>query len=773
MNVVCRVKDLSRAASNRFSARLPLNPVRALYTATLFVSSFLLFLVQPLAGRIILPAFGGAPAVWSATLVFFQAVLLLGYGYAHLSISKLGTKRQPIFHLVFLAVAVVALPFTVKNPIFLSVQDRLAGHSGSNPAPLVLLALAGLVGLPFFVVSAGAPLLQRWFATTSDPRAKDPYFLYAASNVGSMLALLAYPVLIEPRMTIAEQSRLWMGLYLLLIVGMVFCAIIAVRGPVLTDVPTIEVEGMAVDPTPEIPRKPFSRSRTILLGAVPSSLLTGVTTYVTANVAPIPLLWIVPLALYLLTFILAFASRPLLSAATLSRILPMVLTPLMVVTLMEATQPQVAILHLAGFFVAAWMCHARLNEERPEAARLTEFYFYMSLGGVIGGAFNGLLAPSIFNTLLEYPLALIAVGGLKLPYKAGDRFEWRDVAYGVGLFAASCLLIQAVTVWLVGFSWYHPLIPTARTAVTLGIPAVLAFVASDRPWRYAACLGAVVAAAFFTGINHFGQEVLINKRSFFGEHRVATSDHGRFHRLVHGNTLHGMQDIQNPTRPLTYYYPTGPIGQVFAGMKDRLKGKRVGLVGLGVGSLAAYGQPGERMTYFEIDPLVVEIARDSGQFTFLRDSKAEMDIVLGDARLTLARQPDDTFSLLALDAFSSDAIPIHLLTKEAMALYMRKLTPDGVLAVHVSNRYLFLNPVVAAEAKALGLVCYEDLDGPIGDEEANGKTQSNWMILARTKEALQPMVGAKGSDWSESDAGDTRPWTDDFSNVLGAFKSEE
>lgn len=750
--------------------------MRALYTATLFVSSFLLFLVQPLAGKIILPAFGGAPAVWSATLVFFQTVLLLGYGYAHLSIKTLGTKRQPLLHLGLLAVAAITLPFAVRNPVFLAVQDRLAGNATSNPAPLVLLALAGIVGLPFFVVSAGAPLLQRWFATTDDPRAKDPYFLYAASNVGSMLALILYPALVEPRMTIAEQSMLWAGLYALLFLGMVFCAIIALRGPDKVAekepapiIPEGAVEGSVADPRHES----YSKWRTVILGAVPSSLLTGVTTFVTANVAPVPLLWVVPLALYLLTFILAFASRTILSARALSRALPLILTPLIVVTLMEATAPPVAILHLAGFFVAAWMCHARLNEERPEPARLTEFYFYMSLGGVIGGAFNGLFAPSIFNTLLEYPLALVAVGALKLPYKPGARFEGRDLAYGVGLFAGACLLILSVTNWLPRFSWFHPLIPTARTGVTLGIPAVLAFVASDRPWRYAACLGAVVAAALVTSVNSVGQQVLLTRRSFFGEHRVATDPGGRWRRLVHGNTLHGMQDTQNPTVPLTYYHPTGPIGQLFTGMKEELKGKRIGLVGLGVGSLAAYGEPGERMTFFEIDPIVVDISRDSGLFTFLKDSKADVDIVLGDARLTLARQPDGAFSLLAIDAFSSDAIPVHLLTKEAMALYMRKLTPEGVLAVHVSNRYLELNPVVAAEAKALGLVCYDQFDAPSQDETNAGKTASTWMVIGRNKEALKPVVTAKRAYWSEVEPNSVRPWTDDFSNVLGAFKSEE
>ncbi|RYG33394.1 hypothetical protein EON81_18270 [bacterium] len=748
--------------------------MRALYTATLFVSSFLLFLVQPLAGKIILPAFGGAPAVWSATLVFFQAVLLLGYGYAHLSISKLGLKRQPWVHMGVLLVSALALPFAVSNPIFRSVVDRLAGSDTSNPAPLVLLALAGLVGLPFFAVSAGAPLLQRWFATTSDPRAKDPYFLYAASNIGSMLALIAYPVLLEPRMTLAAQSWIWAALYGLLFVGMVLCAVVAIRAakaPVAEAAPVeaVQEEVVEVETTPA-PRIEYSRLRTVLLGAVPSSLLTGVTTFVTANIAPVPLLWVVPLALYLLTFILAFAGKPIFSARALSRTLPLILCPLVVVTLMENTAAPVSILHLAGFFIAAWMCHARLNEERPEPARLTEFYFYMSLGGVIGGAFNGLFAPSVFNTLLEYPIALVAVAGLKLPFKVGSKFESRDLLYGAGLFLGAVLLIFAIGDWLPRFTGMRPLDPQVRTGITLGVPTILAFVASDRPWRFSACLAAVVAAAFVTGVNNGGQRVLLTRRSFFGEHKVATSGTGRFVRLVHGNTLHGMQDKKNPTRPLTYYYPNGPIGQVFTQMKPRLQGKRVGLIGLGVGSLAAYGQPGERMTFFEIDPLVVQISRDTGLFTFLRDSKADVDIVLGDARLTLGRQPDGAFSLLAIDAFSSDAIPVHLLTQEAMALYMRKLTPDGILAVHVSNRYLDLNPIVSAEAKALGLICYEQTDGMTTEEEALGKTASSWMILGRDAEAFKGVAGARGSYWNLAEESDMRPWTDDFSNVFSVFR---
>ena len=726
--------------------------MRLLYTLTIFISAFLLFLIQPLVAKMILPTFGGAPAVWNASLVFFQGTLLLGYLYAHFSARWLG-KNQPYLHVAVLAIAGITLPFSTKTAAFTSLQDQMATSGSANPAGIVLLALAILVGLPFFAISAGAPTIQRWFARTDDPRAHDPYFLYAASNLGSMIALFAYPLYFESHFRLAEQAQIWTILYGVLVAGMALCGLIALRAR-----PVAEAASIA-EPRPEPTTK--GRLLWVVLAAVPSALLMGTTNFITGNIAPIPMLWIVPLALYLLTFILAFTNRPLLNSVILSRITPLVLVPLMIVVVMEDSQPLVAVFHLLGMFMATWMCHSRLYDLRPNADRLTEFYSYVSLGGVIGGAFVGLLAPSIFPNYWEYPIALAAAAALKLPYKPEQTFRWSDAAYGLAALLVTMGAIKAAPLLM-------PHINLNKAALMWAVPAVMVFVASDRPARFGLSFAAVFIAWIVLAPNVVGR-ILTGERSFFGVNRVSTSPNLRFHKLVHGNTLHGQQDIQRPSVPLTYYYPTGPIGQVFKAFKPKAAGAHVALVGLGVGSLAAYGEPGERMTYFEIDPLIEKVARNPKYFTFLRDTKAKLDVVIGDARLSLARQPDGEFDFIVLDAFSSDAIPVHLLTQEAMAMYAKKLKPGGFIAYHISNRYLNLEPVVANNAAALGWKAWSQVDGPSPDEADAGKTASSYMVVAKNEKSLSWILG-RMTMWGES-LPDTavRPWTDDYSNVLGVF----
>ncbi|MGV3617700.1 MAG: fused MFS/spermidine synthase [Fimbriimonas sp.] len=727
--------------------------MRFLFTAAIFLGSCLLFLVQPMAARIVLPAFGGTPAVWTASVVFFQAALLLGYAYAHAGSRKLGPRRHAAIHLGLVALAGVTLPFATR------VGAGAAGQA--SPALALIGQLALLVGPAFLVVSAGAPTLQRWFADTRDPQAKDPYFLYSASNVGSMVALLAYPFLVEPRMDLGGQTRLWAfgygGLFVLLLLSAL--ALWRSQSAAATE----------EAPAPAAPIENRRRLLWIVLSAVPSSLLLGVTQYLSANIAPIPLLWVVPLALYLLTFIFAFARRPLLSAAFLGRGLPMVLTPLVVILVLQATEPLLALagIHLLVFFVAAWMCHARLAESRPEPAHLTEFFLWVSVGGVIGGAFNALVAPLLFNDLLEYPLALVLAALLRPSFaKGGERANRADFAFAAGitvLTAITAIVVAALN------------LPTGplRTGLVVGLPAVLAFVTVDRPWRYGVALAGILAVTSAFNVAAGSVTVALSERSFFGVHRVLMRGEGnRFHELLHGNTVHGLQDMRHPETPLTYYHPTGPIGRIMRGLPPE-RSQDVGLVGLGVGSLAAYGRPGQRMTYFEIDPVVERIARDERYFTFLRDTQADLRMVLGDARLTLGDVPDATYGLIALDAFSSDAIPVHLLTKEAMAMYLRKLRPDGLLAVHISNRYLDLSPVLAANAKELGLVAYLMTDGTTDADKEAGKQPSNWALLARTKADAEVIV-KKDYEWSEIDpTPGFRTWTDDFSNVLDVYRGSE
>lgn len=730
--------------------------MRILYTLTIFLSSALLFLVQPMVARIILPAYGGTAAVWTSSELFFQATLLLGYGYAHFSARRLGSRKQPLLHLPLMAAGLLTLPFATRVAV---------GAEGEQMPVLRLLGqLALMVGLTFFVVSAGAPLIQRWFADTGDKHAHDPYFLYSASNLGSMVALIAYPVLIEPRLRLSQQAALWAGGYVALIVMMAVCAFALSRSrgstvsiPALNAEPEEPVVG-------DVPITREDRLRWIVLSAVPSSLLLGVTAYISTNVAPIPLMWVVPLALYLLTFIFAFAKRPLLGSKPLGRVVPMIVTPLAVAIVMEAFQPALAFLHLAAFFLTAWMCHTRLSESRPRAAHLTEFYFYMSLGGVLGGAFNALVAPVIFNTLFEYPLALIAAGMLIPPYRADTRYGRKDLLFPIGIG-----LVTIVIAYGTKFGGMPP--STVRTGITVGLPAVLCFFAVDRPVRFGLSLAAMILVANAVGVAS-DAKVVLSERSFFGVHRVLFyGPHDRYHRLTHGNTLHGIQDRDNPRLPLTYYHPTGPIGHVFKGYQGSGRLKNVALVGLGVGSLAAYGEPGQNLTFFEIDPTVRKLATDPKLFSFIHDSRANVNIVMGDARLRLSQEPDGKYDMIVLDAFSSDAVPVHLLTREAAEMYFRKLKPGGLVVYHISNRYLDLQLVLHGIARDLHLAAFSFEDAASPAELEMGKMHSNWLMLVRRPTDLGAL--SKDGYWSQDDfEPEAHAWTDDFSNVLEVFREE-
>lgn len=727
--------------------------MRILYTLAIFVSSALLFLVQPMVARIILPAYGGTASVWTTCELFFQAVLLLGYGYAHLSTRRLGPRMQPWLHLPLMALALITLPFATRV---------LGGAEGTgSPALRLLGQLSVMVGLAFFAISAGAPLIQRWFADTRDPQARDPYFLYSASNLGSMVALLAYPTLVEPRLRLPQQTLLWAGGFVVLLVLMALCAVALVRSPRPVE-PEEATEDTLVDVEAISNRM---RAKWIALSAVPSSLLLGVTAYISTNVAPIPLLWVIPLALYLLTFILVFMRRPLLGSRTLGRITGLMIPPLMVAIVMEAFMPPLAIVHLVVFFAVAWTCHARLSESRPDPAHLTEFYFWMSVGGVLGGAFNALLAPVIFNTLFEYPLALIAAAFLLPAYRPGERRTAADFYYPASV-AVLTLAIAAII--------HRGQIPPGpiRTLETVGVPAILCFLAVDRPIRYALSLAGMVLVANALGVASDAR-VVLSSRSFFGVHRVLFfGDHDRFHQLTHGNTLHGLQNFDRPHDPLTYYHRTGPVGTIFKAFSGPLKKQDVALVGLGVGSIAAYGEPGQNMTFYEIDPTVRDLATNPKLFTFIRDSRANVKIDMGDARLRLAKAPNGKYGLIVLDAFSSDSIPVHLLTREAAQMYLSKLTPDGILAYHVSNRYLDLEGVLAALSRDLGLLAYVDEDAPSITEKEEGKAASVWVILARKNDDLGPLE--KSPLWTPLEAENTdKAWTDDYSNVLSVMKRDD
>lgn len=722
-----------------------------------------------MVAKMVLPRLGGSPAVWNTSMVFFQALLLAGYSYAHLSFKALGARRQPILHMAVLLIPVAALP--------IALPDWTAPGEGVELWVLGLLAVAG--GAPYFAVASAGPLLQRWFSTTGDPDAGDPYFLYAAGNAGSVAGLLAYPFLLEPFLPTGAQSRLWAGGYLLFVVLAGACALALLRArraqgaaapvaasaaaanPAMQPKPTL-----APDPTPRrepiprpasLPPTGWTRLRWVALAFLPSSLLLGATTYLSTDVAAVPLLWIVPLALYLSTFILAFSRSTFRPAAWFQRWLPLWVLPAALAVPLDLGQNILLAvpIHLAALFAVGAAAHSRLAAERPPVDRLTEFYLLISVGGVGGGLFNALLAPVLFDSLLEYPLVLVlSLAAAKLPHPAGRRvlglalgivpatLAFMGLGAGAGFLAKAEGLgawapLPALALLLAAGAVYRRAFPFARLLLTLMVLQV-ALLPSLRP-----------------GVH--------TERTFFGTHRVEITD--EWHLLSHGTTVHGAQsrDPERAGEPATYYHRDGPAGDVMATVPPTA---RMAFVGLGTGALAAYAGPGQSVTFFEIDPAVARIASDTTLFSYLHRSMGEVRIVLGDGRRTLALEPPEAFDLIVLDAFSSDAIPVHLLTMEAVESYLERLRSGGLLAFHVSNRYVDLEPVLGRIALALGLEGRTRLDDGDG---THAHTGSRWVVLARDVGSL----GALGVDhrWTGLRAPDGgRPWTDDYSNILRALR---
>lgn len=726
-----------------------------LFAAVIFFSSALLFWLEPLFGKLVLPLLGGAPAVWNACILFYQVALLVGYGWAHAA-TRIGVRRHAIVHLALCSIALLALP--------VGIPARLLPPFIDWPLAWLLLVLAAGVGLPFTLVSANGPLLQLWFTRTASRRSGDPYFLYAASNLGSAAALLLFPLVLERALTLTEQTQWWRGVYVLMIVLLASCAIPVLRRTGAED------PGSAPAADAAIPWR--RRLRWVALAAIPSSLMLGVTTYISSELAPVPLIWILPLALYLATLVAAFAATRALTgwldaifaqrltvrvAISTALALGVVSATYLSAALVWGVGPSLVVTHLLLFTLAALVCHALLAGARPGPARLTEFYLWMAVGGMLGGLFNTLIGPVLFNAVLEYPLALTAVlmvlparprAGQTAAFTPGD-IAW-PVALGVLTAAAGVLLNRAS----VDFAFPPRLL--------LAAPALACLAFAGRPIRFGGGLAAVVlaSAAFPSEIG----TVEHAQRNFFGVHRVLRDDRNGFRWLTHGITVHGGQRIADTIRPypLTYYTPSGPAGDAFRTLGAM---RRVGIIGLGAGAMMYYGQPGESWTFFEIDPEVTRIAER--RFDFLARARTAYRIVEGDARLSLAR--DTTrYDLIVLDAFGSDAIPTHLLTREGVGLYLSRLTADGVLLMHISHRFLDLGPVVERLASDAGLTAIRRMDLAPDDTRATGKFGSHWAALARTPAALRPLAAAPG--WETMPAAEhLRVWTDDYSSILPLF----
>lgn len=747
------------------------------FALTMFVSAALIFAVQPMFARMALPLLGGAPAVWNLALAFFQAALLAGYGYAHLLQRLRRIDVQLGVHIAFIALAAFALP--------LAVTQALGPPPETGQTAWLLGVLAISVGAPFAVLSATAPLLQAWFARTGRDDARDPYHLYAASNAGSLLALLAYPLVIEPMLGARAQSEFWSFGYALAGAAIIGCGLIARTSAPLTPSPGPDAgagaekrEKAGSGPVAGPALRPVSWGRRAMwvgLAAAPASLLVGVTQHITTDVAATPFLWTAPLTLYLLTFILAFAGLgPTIRSVAASLQIIAILTLAVVFSALRDTWVLALGLNLTALFCAALTCHTAVAEQRPHAAHLTEFYFWVSLGGVIGGAFNALAAPVLFDGIYEYPLALVLslLATTRLARHDdrtdaenadGRTVDGRRMAQHVrDLTPLIALALPIAGFWVAQSVDFH--LSNMTKLAVLGGAALVALSLKGRPIALAGGTALVFLAA------HMATPIRVEhqERGFFGVVRVTQPD-GYLQRLLfHGTTLHGAQTISGPDRlrPLTYYAPETPIGQAFVRFSAAGGARAVAAVGLGVGSVACYGAPGQTWRFYEIDPLVVKIAKDPRFFTFLRDCAPKVPIILGDARLSLAREPDRAFDFMLLDAFSSDVVPTHLMTRDAVRLFMSKLSDNGVLVFHISNKHLDLGSVLQRVGAAEGLAMRRQAWSPEGDKTVRA-TSSDVMVLARSDAALAPLDA--DPRWRKADALPGRAWTDDYTNVMGAL----
>jgi hypothetical protein len=919
------------------------------FVGTLFLSAMLLLLVEPMVGKMVLPMLGGSPAVWNTCMVFFQAMLLAGYLYAHVSTTVLGSRKQAGLHLVLMVATFLVLPVLVKKDLAPSGED--------NPVIGVLFLLTVAVGLPFFVVSASAPLLQKWFASTDHPAARDPYFLYAASNLGSMLAPPAYLFLLEPHLRLAQQSLFWTLGYGLLLALTGLCAYLmwksapapaaAIAGAGSTAITAQPAHGStAITAKPQkkkgkekaeteeagpltLPVTLLRRLHWIALAFVPSSLLLGATTYITTDIAAIPLLWLLPLTLYLLSFILVFSRLPGWVHKGFLLVMPLVVL-LLLFFLLSHESPmkywQNILLQLVVLFVVAMVMHGELARMRPATSHLTEFYVWMSVGGVLGGMFNALVAPIVFNSIVEYQIALVLacllmprlgpIAGTGLGFKVdlaiaaalavlafmafymgiehikpdlAEYQEWQ-IAQEAKNLPVSGSVLSRIAHWqadlksmrlglaiIVGFVlmtplglvltrdpklrgwWFDCFLPmalgltsaalllafynrdwefdkfrdfvrtmgrgrfdfsaeTVAKLLVFGLPALLCYVFVERPLRFGLAVGAFVLAS---GMYDLRPSSLINReRSYFGVLKVNEylPSEIPYHSLTHGTTTHGMQCMAEEYRsePLTYYHRNGPVGQLFAAYPELTHNYAV--IGLGTGSMAAYGDKEHKVTFYEIDRHVRAIASNPKYFTYLTDYEKrrgeEIKIVMGDARLQMEKANPEEYGIILVDAFSSDAIPVHLITQEAVEMLFEKTADNGIVAYHISNRWLDLAPVLYHICRKLGLSALIKHDG--GDNLGNASEwyASTWVALARNPEDLERLTRSEwlgpssarqmcmvlGGCWpgpsisglmtiiggvgerpvwvplsappdeeDEPKWTDDRPWTDDFSNILQVF----
>jgi len=762
------------------------------FIATVFLSATLLFSVQPMVAKTLLPVFGGSSSVWTTCMLFYQTVLLLGYLYAHFVMKRVSRRMQLLGHVAMLIVALVA-GYMFDTP-------EAPPNASTFPVPWLILQLALVSGLPFFMISSAGPLVQGWFARTGHSRSHDPYFLYAASNAGSFVGLLAYPFLIEPMMGLDTQRSVWLagfGLFIVLSAG----AILMTRKGHTED-PHAPPSDVLVSPESEeqahAPDRPIDWSRRLrwtFYAFVPSSMLLGVTSHLSMDIASFPLLWVLPLAVYLLTMIVAFAVDAKRLVESIRR--PMVIAIIGATILVLASETQayapikaLVAVQLLVLGVVGLMGHGMLSSDRPSAKHLTEFYLIMSVGGALGGLFNGVVAPLVFESTVEYQIVLLCAVAL-LPWQKikdiGDpknKKKARLVRYGlpalsvgymllVGMFAEEFL--QAVGIGLVNQ-------PILMFGLMIFVPSLMIYLAWNDGLACMLVLAVPLSAAVYDGLTD--PAVRFRGRTFYGVLNVIDAAfydpnidrNMKVRMLLHGTTNHGVQFL-NPEIahvPLGYYHIDGPCGMGINALQEiRPNGARIGIVGLGSGAITAHGRVSDTIRYFEIDPEVARIAEDPQYFTYLSEASFPVDVALGDGRLLLEeerRVGEPVYDMILIDAFSSDSIPVHLLTKEAIGLYFDRLSDDGIIMLHISNRHLDLQPLVyrlGVEHKSF-VMMYDQSGSEIEEHMRDYWFPSVWMALSKSPVSAQALLDA-GMFQEGEPKFEVKMWTDQYSNILSLF----
>lgn len=712
-----------------------------LYSVTLLLSASLLFVVQPMFSKMILPLLGGTPQVWNTAMLFFQLLLLGGYAYAHSTTRYMSIRGQAILHIILLIIFFFVLP--------IAIPSGWVPPLSKDPTFWQLSLMTITVGGPFFVLSGSAPMFQRWFSGTDHKDANNPYFLYGASNLGSMTALLLYPVVIEPALNLSEQSNTWMYGYLGLIVLTLLCALVVWKA-------SVRKESLKVVKSEE--KITWARrGKWLLLSFIPSSLMLGVTTYITTDVASVPLLWIIPLTLYVSTFIIVFARKPIISEDKASEILGFLLVFMFVFMMLYQPKGLVFVpFHMILFFFAALVCHGALASSRPGAEKLTEFYLMMSIGGALGGVFNALVVPNIFILPVEYALVLGLAVCMRYANVKQEKLNYYFIFVGL-------IVVIAIT-------W-------AINAESMVIKGVLTFIALtglaftlNKRWVFGVTIAVTLLFSPPGDLWEFiTSKVVHQDRNFFGVMRVIdTEDNQRI--FVHGTTIHGTQSLEKgfEQTPMSYYANSSPIADMFQYAGEYFGKQKIAVLGLGVGVTACFDKEGRSFDFFEIDPGIIQIAEDPKYFTFLSGCGSPYKIIEGDARLTLGFKEDKTYDFILADAYSSDNIPVHLITREAVALYLSKLKPEGMLGFNISNSYLDIEPVLAEIADSFGIKGYAKFSKGKVIEGLDTKSNDTAAFAFALNDQQEEFLISNGWTPAQKRKG-VGLWTDTFSNIVGVL----